>query len=84
MSFKDCTTREEAEARFRTWAEALAFEALATFPPDILADYLDEIVTRNDEAIELGVQQFRAILDREGIAGIRDKRLVRPIDRWVH
>lgn len=64
LSFKGCKTRREAAERFRGFLEQIAIESALTFPD---ADWRDEMLLKNYEAIEAQAVKFRLFLDAENI-----------------
>jgi hypothetical protein len=58
LSLKGCTMAE-AEERMRAFLEDIAIEAMGTFPPDVLADIINDVVARNVAAVDEAMQEFR-------------------------
>ena len=49
----------EAQEGVRAFLEDIAIEAMRKFPPEVLADIIDDVVTRNVAAVDEAMQQFR-------------------------
>ena len=59
LSLKGCRTMAEAEERVRAFLEDIAIDGMRTFPPEVLAPILDDVLARDAAAVDEAMQQFR-------------------------